>query len=85
MLVATHDGGVVRERDPVLLQTTRRSRGSRVFYEGWVGADTRVVPCATEDIPRPAPRPAYSVLESERGHCLPHWREGLDAYLGVRA
>jgi dTDP-4-dehydrorhamnose reductase len=46
--------------------------------------DTRVIPCATEDVPRPAPRPAYSVLESERGHRLPHWREGLDAYLGVR-
>ena len=48
------------------------------------GADTRVIPCTTEDHPRPAPRPAYSVLESERGHSLPHWREGLDAYLGVR-
>jgi dTDP-4-dehydrorhamnose reductase len=48
------------------------------------GAETRVTPCATEDLPRPAPRPAYSVLESERGHRLPHWREGLEAYLGVR-
>ena len=48
------------------------------------GADTHVIPCSTADFPRPAPRPAYSVLESERGHSLPHWREGLDAYLGVR-
>jgi hypothetical protein len=24
------------------------------------------------------------VLGSERGHRLPGWREGLDAYLGVR-
>jgi hypothetical protein len=24
------------------------------------------------------------VLESERGNRLPQWREGLDAYLGVR-
>jgi dTDP-4-dehydrorhamnose reductase len=48
------------------------------------GVDTRVSPCTSDELPRPAPRPAYSVLESERGHRLPHWREGLDAYLGVR-
>jgi dTDP-4-dehydrorhamnose reductase len=46
--------------------------------------DVRVSPCTTEEFARPAPRPAYSVLASERGHRLPHWREGLDAYLGVR-
>jgi dTDP-4-dehydrorhamnose reductase len=48
------------------------------------GSDTRVEPCTTADFPRPAPRPAYSVLESERGNRLPTWQEGLDAYLGVR-
>jgi dTDP-4-dehydrorhamnose reductase len=46
--------------------------------------DVRVEPCTTEEFPRPAPRPAYSVLRSERGHALPTWQEGLDAYLGVR-
>ncbi len=48
------------------------------------GADTRVEPCTTAEFPRPAPRPACSVLGSERGHRLPTWQEGLDAYLGVR-
>jgi dTDP-4-dehydrorhamnose reductase len=48
------------------------------------GSDTHVEPCTTAEFPRPAPRPAYSVLGSERGHALPHWREGLDAYLAVR-
>jgi dTDP-4-dehydrorhamnose reductase len=48
------------------------------------GVDTRVEPCTTAEFPRPAPRPAYSVLASERGHRLPSWREGLEAYLGVR-
>jgi dTDP-4-dehydrorhamnose reductase len=48
------------------------------------GVDTRVSPCSSDEFPRPAPRPAYSVLESERGHSLPHWRDGLEAYLGVR-
>jgi dTDP-4-dehydrorhamnose reductase len=48
------------------------------------GTGTRLEPCSTAEFPRPAARPSYSVLGSERGHRLPHWREGLDAYLGVR-
>ena len=48
------------------------------------GSDTRAEPCTTADFPRPAPRPAYSVLGSEHGDRLPTWQEGLDAYLGVR-
>jgi dTDP-4-dehydrorhamnose reductase len=48
------------------------------------GVDARVEPCKTADFPRPAARPAYSVLGSERGHRLPTWQEGLEAYLGVR-
>jgi dTDP-4-dehydrorhamnose reductase len=50
------------------------------------GTDVELHPCATSEFPRPAPRPANSVLESERGAPeLPTWQEGLDAYLGVRA
>jgi dTDP-4-dehydrorhamnose reductase len=50
------------------------------------GADTAVRPCTTEEFPRPARRPANSVLRSERGAPeLPAWQDGLDAYLGVRA
>jgi dTDP-4-dehydrorhamnose reductase len=43
----------------------------------------RVVPITTEELGRPAPRPAYSVLRSERPDAprLPHWREGLRACL----
>ena len=49
--------------------------------------DVRVVPCTTAEFPRPAPRPAYSVLGSERPDPirLPDWREGLAAYLAERA
>jgi dTDP-4-dehydrorhamnose reductase len=50
------------------------------------GRDADVQACTTEEFPRPARRPANSVLASERGAPeLPHWREGLGAYLGVRA
>jgi dTDP-4-dehydrorhamnose reductase len=49
--------------------------------------DVRVVPCTTAEFPRPASRPAYSVLGSERPDAirLPDWREGLAAYLAERA
>jgi dTDP-4-dehydrorhamnose reductase len=47
------------------------------------GIDCRVRRIATAELGRPAPRPAYSVLESERPEAprLPHWREGLRACL----
>lgn len=39
------------------------------------------------EIVRPAPRPAWSALESERGDVLPlpPWQDGLAGYLAVRA
>ena len=49
------------------------------------GTDCRVSPCTTEEFPRPAPRPAFSVLASERGVRLPPWEEGLDGHLKERA
>lgn len=52
------------------------------------GLDCDVSPCTTADMPRPAQRPAYSVLGTERGDevpSLPPWRAGLEAYLAVRA
>ena len=51
------------------------------------GRERRLEPCSSEEFPRPAPRPAWSVLRSERPGAieLPRWQAGLDAYLGVRA
>jgi dTDP-4-dehydrorhamnose reductase len=52
-----------------------------IFEEA--GLETRVRRISTVDLGRPAPRPAYSVLRSERDGApqLPHWREGLRACL----
>jgi dTDP-4-dehydrorhamnose reductase len=51
-----------------------------------VGLDTAVLSASTDMLARPAPRPAYSVLRSERREpiLLPHWREGLAEYLTRR-
>ncbi|MBV9605541.1 MAG: dTDP-4-dehydrorhamnose reductase [Solirubrobacterales bacterium] len=52
------------------------------------GVTCEVKPCSTEEFPRPATRPAYSVLRSERGDdapVLPEWREGLARYRALAA
>jgi dTDP-4-dehydrorhamnose reductase len=50
------------------------------------GVRCEVKPCSTEEFPRPASRPANSVLRSERGDeapVLPEWREGLARYMAL--
>jgi dTDP-4-dehydrorhamnose reductase len=51
-----------------------------------IGADVELHRGRSADLGRPAPRPAYSVLRSERPDApvLPPWREGLNAYLHAR-
>jgi dTDP-4-dehydrorhamnose reductase len=50
------------------------------------GLRTRVVPTTSERFARPARRPAYSVLGSDRDPAvvLPPWEDGLQAYLDER-
>ena len=53
-----------------------------------LGASVTVNPVSTAEVPRPATRPAYSVLSTERYERLTgvrpeEWREGLREYLNV--
>jgi dTDP-4-dehydrorhamnose reductase len=50
------------------------------------GVECRVMAATTDMLERKAPRPAYSVLGTERhdAPALPSWREGLAAYLAER-
>jgi dTDP-4-dehydrorhamnose reductase len=62
---------------------------ARATFEA-AGHDVRLHPGRTQDLGRPAPRPAWSVLRTERADApvLPAWQDGLAAYLeleGVRA
>jgi dTDP-4-dehydrorhamnose reductase len=49
--------------------------------------ECRVEPASSERMARPAPRPAWSALASERDDVLPipDWRDGLAGYLAARA
>src|SRR4030088_349783 len=51
------------------------------------GVDCRVDAATTAQMARPAPRPAFSLLASQRADAprLPDWRKGLAAYLAERA
>jgi dTDP-4-dehydrorhamnose reductase len=48
--------------------------------------ECKVMSATTEMLGRPAPRPAYSALASQREHAieLPSWQDGLAAYLAQR-
>ena len=54
---------------------------------GWItNRDCSVNPCATEEYPTPAKRPAYSVLSKDKiqkalGINLPDWKESLGVFL----
>jgi dTDP-4-dehydrorhamnose reductase len=48
------------------------------------GVSCEVRPCSTAQMPRPARRPAYSVLRSERdAPVLPDWKHGLAEYAAL--
>ncbi len=54
----------------------------------YTNPECRVEACASSEFPRPAPRPAYSVLdlgktEARLGRAMPDWRENLSRVAGA--
>jgi dTDP-4-dehydrorhamnose reductase len=87
---------------PALLGLLERGVGGLVHLTGggevsWNGfsqeifrqaeVSCRVEPASSEQTARPAPRPAWSALDSERDDVLPMppWQDGLAGYLAMRA
>ena len=56
-----------------------------IFYQAEI--ECKVMSATTEMLGRPAPRPSFSALRSEREHAirLPAWQDGLSAYLAQRS
>jgi dTDP-4-dehydrorhamnose reductase len=71
---------------PALVEVAERV-GDAVEILHRAGLRARAVPTTSEQFARPARRPAYSVLGTERvpGIDLPPWPDGLAAYLDERA
>jgi dTDP-4-dehydrorhamnose reductase len=59
---------------------------ARSIFEA-AGVDCQVLSTTTAELGRPAPRPAWSVLDTEWPDAirLPHWHDGLLAYLAERS
>ena len=60
--------------------------GFAVAIANLLGKDVEVQRVQTGEFPRPAPRPAYSVLDTSRlsvalGHSMPPWEDALARYL----
>ena len=61
-------------------ETTWHGFAAEIFRQE--GLSVNLSPCRTEDFPRPAPRPAYSVLSGDRRRelgvdVMPEWEEAL--------
>jgi dTDP-4-dehydrorhamnose reductase len=68
-------------------ETTWYGFAAEIFRQRGLGVDLQ--PCTTADFPRPAPRPAYSVLSGERRRSLgqdvmPLWKEALAEVLAEK-
>jgi len=44
--------------------------------------DISVTPVTSDEFPRPAPRPKYSILNNNKGPKLRSWQEAIADYLG---
>lgn len=70
------------ELDPGIYHIT--NDGICSWYEFASSIIDNVVPCTSEEFPRKAKRPKYSVLVNTKTEPMRHWREALTDYLRAR-
>ncbi|KKH59367.1 dTDP-4-dehydrorhamnose reductase [Methanosarcina mazei] len=70
------------ELDPGIYHIT--NDGICSWYEFASSIIDNVIPCTSEEFPRKAKRPKYSVLVNTKTEPMRHWREALKAYLKER-
>ena len=83
-LVASEASGVVHGTN----DGATSWHGFAVEIARLLGSEIPVAPVTTAEFPRPAPRPAYSVLDGSRmqtliGRALPSWQDALARYLAA--
>ena len=55
------------------------------FAKKILGEDVRISPCTSDEFPRPAKRPEYSILNNTKLPLLRPWQEALAEYLDLRS
>jgi dTDP-4-dehydrorhamnose reductase len=70
------------DRKPGIYHVT--NSGTCSWYEFARAIIPNVIPCSTDEFPRKARRPTYSVLLSTKTRPLRHWREALADYLTTK-
>ena len=70
------------ELDPGIYHIT--NDGICSWYEFASSIIDNVIPCTSEEFPRKAKRPKYSVLVNTKTEPMRHWREALKTYLQER-
>ena len=76
---ATND---LLDRDSGIYHIT--NDGTCSWYEFACAFIDNAIPCSSEEFPRKAKRPAYSVLETTKTAPLRHWRNALEDYFRSR-
>lgn len=52
--------------------------------KGLVAGQVKVTPCASDEFPRPAKRPQYSMLRNTKLNRTREWREALEEYISAK-
>ncbi len=78
-----HKTGEIIKLSPGIYHIT--NEGTCSWYEFAKAIIGNVAPCSTDEFPRKAKRPKYSILVNTKTGPMRHWKEALKAYLEERS